>query len=240
MKSMKFIESKSSFAPDQWLWCLHCSRFFQGRDARFDGRDFQGCAFPDCGAAGYHIDIHDWNAFEGENWPKLSELKKGLSSKAWEAAPSEYDIARKDPAKYGIGAALNPDWKRREEILGIFERESECDPTPFYGADRAVLETLLRERFAPTKTLGRYASIEKVIELMRKWPQLRAGGIVIHHARNDTRVSITSLKYAVDTVHPDQRDALWDELEREFGDESDAIPDDVMGTVELSWICDVE
>jgi hypothetical protein len=240
MKSMNIIESKSGFGPDQWLWCLHCQRFFQGRDARFDGRAYEGCAFADCGAAGYQVDIHDWDTFKEHSWPQLSELKKGLSSKPWEEVPSEYELARKDPVKYGIGAALNQDWRRREEILGVSEEDSPYVPTDFSGADITVLQALLAERFAPLGTLGRYASIERVIDLMHTWPQLRAGGIAIHHTRGDYRVSITTLECALESVDPTRRDELIDTLEREFGEEADIFVSESTGRVELWWICDAE
>ena len=40
------------------LWCMHCDRTFPARDARpdaFFGRE--GCAFEDCNAAGFGIDL---------------------------------------------------------------------------------------------------------------------------------------------------------------------------------------
>src|SRR5437868_4488203 len=43
------------FEPDQWLWCEHCERFFEGRDARPDFlAGIQACAFEECDGAGPH------------------------------------------------------------------------------------------------------------------------------------------------------------------------------------------
>src|SRR5258706_300934 len=78
------------FKPEQWLWCLHCERFFQGRDARRDCvGGIQGCAFPECDGAGYGVDIYDWDAWPQDDphvlvrWPAQSELHKGLRAAAW-------------------------------------------------------------------------------------------------------------------------------------------------------------
>ena len=69
---------------DQWLWCLHCERFFQAKDLRQDftgGK--QGCAFEGCDGAGLHVDIFDWDDWARQNnlkhWPKSTgDLNKGL------------------------------------------------------------------------------------------------------------------------------------------------------------------
>lgn len=68
---------------EQWLWCLHCQRFFQVKDLRRDnlGRT-EGCAFTDCNGAGLGIDIDRWDSWAKQNdvkhWPKsVKELYKG-------------------------------------------------------------------------------------------------------------------------------------------------------------------
>lgn len=71
--------------PDQWMWCLHCARFFQAKDLEEDecgGK--QACPF--CGAAGIGIDVYEWDSWvkgnpnsDWSHWPKSeSELSKGL------------------------------------------------------------------------------------------------------------------------------------------------------------------
>lgn len=68
---------------EQWLWCLHCERFFQAKDLRPDdvgGR--QACAFEDCDGAGLEVDIYTWDDWARQNelthWPKsTAELHKG-------------------------------------------------------------------------------------------------------------------------------------------------------------------
>ncbi len=70
--------------PMDWLWCLHCERFFQAKDLRPDDiGGSEGCSFLDCDGAGYGIDIFDWDDWTRQNelkhWPKSkSELKRGL------------------------------------------------------------------------------------------------------------------------------------------------------------------
>ncbi len=67
-----------------WLWCLHCSRFFQARDLRVDYLGSrQGCPF--CDAAGLDIDIFYWNEFRRPGdpaWPACErELQRGMTSR---------------------------------------------------------------------------------------------------------------------------------------------------------------
>ncbi|MEI8255890.1 MAG: hypothetical protein WCJ30_09470 [Deltaproteobacteria bacterium] len=243
MRSLNVIEAKSApvdtfrFEPDQWLWCLHCQRFFQGRDARCDAiGGTQGCAFKDCDGAGYQVDIHDWDSFAGRRWPKREELRKGLSSEPWEAAErAHFDRVMSDPVAHGIGAALNQEWRRRDAILGIVSREEAWDPTPFYRLDAERLERLLKERFAPAESIGRYAPIERLIAFMRRWPQMRANGLALHPSRKDYRVSITEIECAIDTVPREQRDALVSALETAFGDEADVELTEWDGRVVAVW-----
>jgi len=69
---------------EQWLWCLHCERFFQVKDLRADvvgGK--RGCAFEDCNGAGFNVDIYIWDDWARQNdlkhFPKsITELEKGL------------------------------------------------------------------------------------------------------------------------------------------------------------------
>jgi len=74
-------------SPEDWLWCLHCERFFQRKDLRpdrFGGRE--GCAFPDCDGAGLDFDIFAWDSWArqdpdgcGTRWPRSPEaLFKGM------------------------------------------------------------------------------------------------------------------------------------------------------------------
>lgn len=69
-----------------WLWCLHCERFFQVKDLRPDvcGGN-EGCAFEDCDGAGLGVDIFPWDDWPKQNqhlwdkWPKsVSELTYGM------------------------------------------------------------------------------------------------------------------------------------------------------------------
>ena len=71
---------------EQWLWCLHCERFFQAKDLRPDvvGGN-EGCAFSDCDGAGLSVDIFIWDDWasqhpdELKHWPKSTkDLHKGL------------------------------------------------------------------------------------------------------------------------------------------------------------------
>ena len=77
---------------EQWLWCLHCERFFQVKDLRCDdvgGKE--ACASEDCDGAGIGVDIYEWDDWAKQNnlkyWPKsTSELKKGLRRPLYQEA----------------------------------------------------------------------------------------------------------------------------------------------------------
>ena len=68
------------YTDEQWLWCLHCERFFQHKD--LIGED---CPLPNCNGAGLELDIFSWDSWPQQNpelkkhWPKsTNELKKEL------------------------------------------------------------------------------------------------------------------------------------------------------------------
>lgn len=68
-----------------WLHCLHCNRFFQAKDLRIDFiGNRQGCAFADCGAAGFDVDIHPWDTWRNNRdprWPASpDQLRRGMEA----------------------------------------------------------------------------------------------------------------------------------------------------------------
>ena len=70
---------QSGIDRNDWLWCLHCERFFPASDL---GRG-ERCAFEDCDGSVLGADIFKWDRLneddELEHWPKsVAELKKGL------------------------------------------------------------------------------------------------------------------------------------------------------------------
>lgn len=76
---------------DEWLWCLHCERFFQAKDyAQELGKGFGGkCPF--CGAAGLGIDVYFWDDWARQNpelwehWPRsVSELSYGMECRMYQ------------------------------------------------------------------------------------------------------------------------------------------------------------
>ena len=79
------INRKKRKKNDDWLWCLHCERFFQRKDLKPYNGGKQGCAFENCNGAGFNIDIFSWDAWPThdphlkKHWPKsVKELKKGM------------------------------------------------------------------------------------------------------------------------------------------------------------------
>ena len=79
-QTLKFLNMRI----DQWLWCLHCERFFQARHLKPDitGGN-EGCAFDGCDGAGIDVDIFEWDSWAEQNdlshWPKsIHELSYGL------------------------------------------------------------------------------------------------------------------------------------------------------------------
>jgi hypothetical protein len=68
-------------AGEQWLWCLHCERFFQAKHLKLDFLGNYGqCPFDDCGAAGLDIDIFAWDECRDDpEWPTSEEqLSHGM------------------------------------------------------------------------------------------------------------------------------------------------------------------
>jgi hypothetical protein len=68
-------------AGEQWLWCLHCERFFQAKHLKLDFLGNYGqCPFDDCGAAGLDIDIFSWDECRDDpEWPtSVEELSHGM------------------------------------------------------------------------------------------------------------------------------------------------------------------
>jgi hypothetical protein len=220
------------FAPDQWLWCLHCERFFQGRDARPDCiGGVQGCAFEHCEGAGHGVDIFEWNvwpegmpAVKGQ-WPREEQLHKGLIAHAWPSEANDVqEMSLEDCARFGIGAALNGDSGRRDEILGTFTRADVKQVTPFRHLDLGRFEQLVAERFIPLdSTLGARITPRRVIEFIRRWPEVRAQGYSVHRDRPDYRVTITMLECDLDTVPLDDRDSLVEEFVAEFEGEGELM-----------------
>lgn len=64
------ITGVTELDAEQWLWCLHCQRFFQAKSlGEDDNGGRQRCAF--CDASGFHVDIWEWDAWtKDERWPK--------------------------------------------------------------------------------------------------------------------------------------------------------------------------
>lgn len=63
--------------PNDWLWCLHCNRFFQFKHLQPDGIGDEACPF--CSAGGIDVDIHPWDRFRSEGFPRSKdELRFGM------------------------------------------------------------------------------------------------------------------------------------------------------------------
>lgn len=73
---------------DDWMWCLHCERFFQALNLRKDILgDYEACPFDDCDGVGIGSDIWIWNKWaEGnDKWPKSTgELHHGMTCRLYE------------------------------------------------------------------------------------------------------------------------------------------------------------
>ena len=166
------------FEPEQWLWCLHCERFFQGRDARPDNLGgVQACAFAECDGAGCQVDLFEWDVWpEGcpeilPRWPKAHELRKGLRAAAW---PTDDDLAAFDPwssDRPEPGFVRNEDLARRNAILGLLPRTSTTNEASFRGLDLLRLATLLHERFvAPWDRQPLYPAMSDCLVLLAQYP----------------------------------------------------------------------
>lgn len=80
------LKAMGGKSRNAWLWCLHCERFFQVKHLKVDFLgNRQGCPFPDCGAAGFDVDIYAWDdwAKSEPTWPKSEKaLRYGTRSNA--------------------------------------------------------------------------------------------------------------------------------------------------------------
>lgn len=133
--------------PDQWLWCLHCNRFFQARHLR---RDFLGnmqqCAF--CQAAGLNVDVFIWDVWRTPNepWPESTEeLRHGMRLKI-ETIVQELDSGRDD-----VACAI---------VLDAEDRYCLCvqrgpESTIWIGLSRTERRALKRQNFARMQQLAR-------------------------------------------------------------------------------------
>ncbi len=224
------------FEPAQWLWCLHCERFFQGRDARADALGGQqACAFDECTGAGYCVAIFDWDHWpmgDAEamlRWPAERDLRHGLVTRAWDdARESEYLAGDEaSPALLGVGRALNQDIERRDEILGIYSREDIEDVTPFRDLDVVRLERLVEERFIPCgRVIEKGPSAEEALAFMTRFPCVRADGYAVHVARSDYRVTIDTMRCELDTVPPARREELTVAFREAFESGAELIAND--------------
>jgi hypothetical protein len=81
-------------AGEEWLWCLHCCRFFQAKHLRYDRFGaWQQCPFDDCGAAGFDVDILPWN--------------NGAYEPGWPASPDELWHGREYPPRPDVSQSGN-------------------------------------------------------------------------------------------------------------------------------------
>jgi hypothetical protein len=216
------------FPPERWLWCLHCCRFFQGRDARADAiGGWQGCAFADCSGAGYGVDIHDWAEWGKRDdgtplpgWPALGELRKGLRVDGMalldDGDGEPGNLWRDDAACLGIGPALNSDGRLRDAILKVVDLDYDDGVAYLGDLDLATLETLVAERFLPEFNGLRGPSTSRVLRFMRRWPAVRAYGYAVHPSRADHRVTLEGLECDLDQIAPRDRASFCAEFAAAF------------------------
>lgn len=227
------------FGPDQWLWCLHCKRFFQARDLRPD-RWFgtEGCAFEDCGAAGLHIDLFEWDAWAPEapalraRWPAERDLYKGLAVTPLDG-DEDFDALDVALDLEAFFSAPERDPRRRDLILGIVSRDNPDEDTAFENLDLGRLALLVQEGHLLPDARHRHAPTPReCFGFMRRWPQVRAHGHAVHPRRDDYGVVIDSLGCVLEDVPAPERDALRTAFREEYGD-ADGLLDD--GVTLFAW-----
>jgi len=96
----KNIRGIDSLDSDEWLWCLHCEKFFQGKElcSADESGERQSCPF--CGTSGYGVDIYNWddwckdkNGNRKEHWPKEdSELNSGMRCQLGDMSPDNVSV----------------------------------------------------------------------------------------------------------------------------------------------------
>ncbi len=228
MPGRPFSEPTATFRfdPDQWLWCLHCHRFFQGREARPDRvGGMQSCAFADCDGAGFGVDLLAWDDWPRQNpdlrasWPVRSDLRTGLVLDPWSADPDETDDDDGAPSpRTPARPAPNRDLHRLDALLGAISLDPVGDLTPFRGLDGPSLAALLDEGFAlPDLPYDGGPTATECLAFLRQWPQAWAQGHVVAPTRADYGVVLTGIECSVRRVPRDDRPALRAAFVQRFG-----------------------
>ena len=105
---------------------------------------------------------------------------------------------------------LNPDWKRRDAILGIsVDWEARDSGTfPLETVDLATLEKLLDGKFIdPADQQNEAPTVSEIARFMRAHPGTVGFGYAVSPARPDYRVSIEGISIAHDKITDRTRDA---------------------------------
>jgi len=117
-------------------------------------------------------------------------------------------------AMMGMGKALNQDVARRAQLLAIEHEEDSGGIIRFDDLELATLRTLLDEGFIhPEARQNDAPSTADFFHLMTQWPELRATGYAVSHARPDYRVHIDGVSVALDGLDPARATALREGLE---------------------------
>jgi len=114
------ILARASRSHLQWLWCMHCERFFQVKDLLFDGTRFEQCPFDGCHAAGLDFDIFlwdDWREPDDPRWPSdPKELTHGDKSPDMQEFYEEKERQRRISLLRGF--AESPEYARLAPARG--------------------------------------------------------------------------------------------------------------------------
>lgn len=96
---------------ESWLWCFHCSRFFQVKNLQWHGTSNERCPFPECGAWGLDFDIFAWDAHREPDDPRWPSSEAELA----------YGMRSPDMSEFYEEKAR----REREALIGMFERSPE-------------------------------------------------------------------------------------------------------------------
>jgi hypothetical protein len=132
---------------EAWLWCFHCSRFFQVKHLQWQGTSNERCPFPECGAWGLDFDIFAWNAHrepDDPRWPRSEdELEYGMRSPDMSSFYEERE--RRERAALVAMFERSPEYARlgRAGSVGPHWTNEMLEKLSWWGADPCLLDPIL-------------------------------------------------------------------------------------------------
>jgi hypothetical protein len=112
-------------------------------------------------------------------------------------------------AMHGMGLALNQDFARRAQLLGLDPADDSGGIVKFDPIDLPTMRTLVEERFTTMDMRQNDAPCTAdFLQFMEQWPEVKAHGYAVVPSRADYRVTFEGLHCELDTVDDERREPL--------------------------------